>query len=242
MIVVIPMAGRGSRFTRSGYETPKPFIEVNGVPMFIRALQSLNGVNYDQLVFVVLNEHVSQYNLIETLSRYGYASAKIKCIDEITNGQMCTVLEAREYLQSGEDILIMASDSYISSHIQQDIAKKTSECRGMISVINLPGEQWSFARADESGNVIEVAEKSRISDYASTGIYYFADCQEFCDIADEMIKADERTRGEFYIIPVYQKLINRGGKVTLSIASEMWDMGTPEAKEKFETYLQENTQ
>jgi len=87
---------------------------------------------------------------------------------------------------------------------------------------------------------VEVAEKKRISDHASTGIYYFSDGKQLCELADAMIAADERTRGEFYVIPVYQKLINRGEKITLSFATEMWDMGTPEAKEKFETYLREN--
>ena len=31
--VVIPMAGRGQRFVESGYDKPKPMIDVVGVPM-----------------------------------------------------------------------------------------------------------------------------------------------------------------------------------------------------------------
>ena len=31
--IVIPMAGRGSRFTKAGYNLPKPLIPVHGVPM-----------------------------------------------------------------------------------------------------------------------------------------------------------------------------------------------------------------
>lgn len=241
MIVVVPMAGRGTRFAGSGYTTPKPFIEVNGAPMFIRALQSIAGVAYTQLVFVTLREHDSQYHVQETLNKYGYTRAQVVCIDEVTEGQLCTVLAARSYFENGEEVLIMASDSYIASGIQHDLTSKSPDCKGIISVINLPGEQWSFARTDENGNVVEVAEKKRISDHASTGIYYFANGRELCTIADAMIAADERTRGEFYVIPVYQKLINRGEKVTLSFATEMWDMGTPEAKEKFETYLRQDT-
>ena len=31
--IVVPMAGRGSRFVNAGYRTPKPLIEVYGHPM-----------------------------------------------------------------------------------------------------------------------------------------------------------------------------------------------------------------
>ena len=34
--IVIPMAGLGSRFSKAGYEKPKPFIDVNGKPMIHR--------------------------------------------------------------------------------------------------------------------------------------------------------------------------------------------------------------
>ena len=53
----------------------------------------------------------------------------------------------------------------------------------------MPGEQWSFARADQSGKVIEVAEKKRISNNVSTGLYYFSSGYEFLNTADEIIKS-----------------------------------------------------
>ncbi len=240
MIVVVPMAGRGSRFANNGYTTPKPFIEVLGQPMFIRALKSIEQVQYSKIVFVALKEHDEEYKLHLTLKQNNMERAEVVCIDEVTEGQLCTVLAARKYFENGEDLLIMASDSYIASGIQADISNKSSDCKGIISVINLPGEQWSFAKTNELGDVTEVAEKVRISDHASTGIYYFADGKEFCATADAIIAGNERTRGEFYVIPVYQKMIDRGEKVTLSHAQEMWDMGTPDAKEKFENYLRKD--
>ena len=40
MIVVMPMAGRGSRYATQGYEIPKPMINVAGQPMILWALKS----------------------------------------------------------------------------------------------------------------------------------------------------------------------------------------------------------
>ena len=34
MNIVIPMAGAGSRFSKAGFKTPKPLIDVQGKPMY----------------------------------------------------------------------------------------------------------------------------------------------------------------------------------------------------------------
>ena len=123
------------------------------------------------------------------------------------------------------------------SDLARDIAQRAADCSGIISVANMPGDHWSFARTDATGRVVEVAEKARISDYASTGLYYFAYGRQFVEVAEEMIRNREKMRGEYYVIPVYQNYIERGWRVEISMAKEMWDMGTPEALATFEQHL-----
>jgi dTDP-glucose pyrophosphorylase len=101
----------------------------------------------------------------------------------------------------------------------------------------MSGDNWSFARTDKTGRVVEVAEKLRISDYASTGLYYFSSGREFVSVAAEVISNGEKTKGEYYVIPVYQKYIQRGLDVRTSAASELWDMGTAEGLAAFERHL-----
>ena len=155
-------------------------------------------------------------------------------IPDVTEGQLCTVLTAKEEIYREEEILIIASDSYIISDIGNHIKNNPANSQGLISVINLPGDRYSFARTDDNNNVIEVAEKTRISDHASTGIYYFSNGKNFVDIGESMISNKEKTKGEYYVIPVYQKMIDRGDIVRISRAKEMWDLGTPAAKKIFE--------
>jgi hypothetical protein len=45
----------------------------------------------------------------------------------------------------------------------------------------------------------------------------------------EIIEHKEKTQGEYYVIPVYQKFIEKGLSVEISIADEVYDMGTPES-------------
>lgn len=239
MIVVMPMAGRGSRFAGHGVERPKPLIPVAGKPMFAWALRSLDGLAYRRIVFVALAEQEAHFGVTSLARRYAGDRAEVVLLDEVAEGQLCSVLAARDYFDHDEDVLIASSDTYVRSNLARDIARCGPACHGLISVIDLPGDRWSFARTDESGAVVEVAEKVRISDHASTGLYYFAQGRRFVETAEAMIANQEKTRGEYYVIPVYQKYIDRGLGVELSVAQTMWDMGTPEALAAFERHLAE---
>lgn len=235
MLLIIPMAGRGSRFANEGYQIPKPLIDVAGKPMLYHAFQSVKDVPYDKVIFIALNEHEQNFHVSNIIKQQITPNFELILLDETTDGQLCTVLTAATYFNPNQALVIAASDSFIQSNIADEI--KTSDADGLISVINLPGEQWSFAKTDETGKVIEVAEKIRISDYASTGIYYFKDAKRFEQEARQMIQNKETTKGEYYIMPLYNKLIAEGETIELSHAKAMWDMGTPEAKQKFEAYL-----
>lgn len=243
MNIIIPMAGRGSRFATQGVETPKPLISVAGRPMIAWALESLGDLLPGaQVVFVALREHETNYGISELLHTLAGPSAQVVLLDDVTEGQLCTVMAgimqstftaASSHINLDEDLLVASCDTYIVSNLAQDIQARSVGCHGIISVADMSGGRWSFARTDETGHVAEVAEKVRISNHASTGLYYFSKTQEFVDIGNEIIRNQEMTRGEYYVIPVYQKYIQRGWQVDISVAGQMWDMGTPEALEMF---------
>ncbi len=68
----------------------------------------------------------------------------------------------------------------------------------------------SFAKTGEQGRVIAVAEKQRISDLASTGVYYFSDAKVFQKEAEQLIADKETTKGEYYVMPLYNRYLLKG--------------------------------
>ena len=240
MKIIVPMAGRGSRFANRGFATPKPLIEIGGKPMLYWALRSLADLDYSEVIFILLREHEEEYQVTANLPQWLPKPSipfHTVLLDDVTEGQLCTVLAAREYL-SEEDVLIAASDTYIPSQIGKAIQKHAGQASGIISTINLPGDRWSFAKTElGTDRVVEVAEKVRISDHCSTGLYYFASGKELLHEGQAMIDRQETTRGEYYVIPVYQQLIAQGKDVFIAPEPAMWDMGTPEAKAEFEVFL-----
>jgi UDP-N-acetylglucosamine diphosphorylase / glucose-1-phosphate thymidylyltransferase / UDP-N-acetylgalactosamine diphosphorylase / glucosamine-1-phosphate N-acetyltransferase / galactosamine-1-phosphate N-acetyltransferase len=235
MIVVLPMAGRGSRFRNQGYETPKPFIEVLGKPMFVWALESLTSSglteSIEELYIIVLEEDSEKNNLIGILETVPF-KVHVITIHEVTEGQLSTVLKAKDFLlKRDRPLLIVPSDTIV----QHDDFDVYGAADGIISVIPQKGDHWSFAKFNTEGLVSEVAEKVRISDYASTGWYFFKSSVMFCEFAEHLIASGKKTKGEFYIMPMYQLLIDNDKKITACIAQKMYDLGTPEAKTYFES-------
>jgi len=56
--IVLPMAGKGSRFRQQGYKDSKPFIDVEGKPMIQRVVENLN-IEFDKnFKFIILCQEI----------------------------------------------------------------------------------------------------------------------------------------------------------------------------------------
>ena len=105
---------------------------------------------------------------------------------------------------------------------------------GVLDVFRTEGDKWSFARVDEQNRVLETAEKRRISPWATTGLYYFRRGRDFVKHASDMIAANERSNNEFYVAPVYNRLIAAGADIRANPLERVWVLGTPEDLDNFE--------
>ena len=228
MNVVIPMAGRGERFRQAGHTTPKPLIEVRGRPMYAWAAESLPLELASRLVFICLDEHLRGGFLeADVRRRYGHLPLEILALGEVTRGQAETVLRAREIIDDATPLLVFNADTFVRSPRLRDRLGEIEGCDGLVGVFRAKGDHWSFARLDEDGFVLEMAEKRRISPWASTGLYVFTRGRDFVRLAEGAIQRDERVRGEFYVAPLYNALIAEGGRVAVDVAEEVWPLGTP---------------
>lgn len=235
MNIVIPMAGAGQRFRDAGYEVPKPLIDVRGRPMYSWAVDSLPLGLARRVIFVCLREHLEGRRLEDDIEqRYGHLDPVVVPLDEVTAGQAATVLAAKEHIDSDEPLLIFNADTFCRSSLAKTLEQLPAEVDGVLGVFRAPGERWSFARVDAEGRVLETAEKQRISDWASTGLYHFRRGSDFVRHAEAMIGEDDRSGGEFYVIPVYNRMIAEGAHLVLDEAEEVWVLGTPEELAHFE--------
>lgn len=237
MNVVLPMAGHGSRFRARGIDVPKPLIDVRGRPMYAWAMDSLPLELATRLIFVCLAEHLADGALERDLrARYGHLPLEIVPLEHVTQGQACSVLAARALIDDATPLLVYNADTYTRSDLARTLPALAPDVDGLLSVFEAPGTKWSFARVDATGRVVETAEKQRISPWATTGLYWFRHGHDFVRHADAMIRDADRTGGEYYVAPVYNRLIAEGRHVRIDVAEQVWVLGTPEDLDHFEAH------
>lgn len=205
--IVIPMAGKGSRFQEAGYDLPKPLIDVAGKAMIDRVLDSLHTDRPHEFVFICLQEHLD-LGLQEHLEGKG----KIVPINEVTEGAACTVLLAGRLIEHQRPLVIANCDQYISRPFD-DFLDKAEHYDGLLMTFNSTNPHHSYVK--KAGDLVsEVAEKVVISDRACAGIYYYEKGIHFTEAANWMIRKNIRTNGEFYITPTYNELIEEGMRIS----------------------------
>lgn len=237
MQILIPMAGEGSRFSKEGYQFPKPLIDVAGKPMIQRVVENLQFYNANY-IFLVRSEHMRKYSgLMNTLYQITNKKCNIIEVDELTEGAACTALLARDLINNDQDLLIANSDQIVDYEKNNFMFLKNLKfIDGIVFAFNATHPKWSFVKVNSDGYVTEVAEKNPISNVATCGIYWYRKGADFVWCADLMIKNKLKTNNEYYIAPVYNELINDNKNIIPYYVNKMNGIGTPE---DLKTYLNE---
>ena len=221
MNVVIPMAGAGKRFLDNGIATPKPLVDVFGKSMIQRVVESIEiECNF---IFIVRKEHYDEFDLNSFLNKIA-PGCKIVIANELTEGAACTVLLAKDYINNNSPLLICDSDSLV--YFEKKLLNNYL-IDGAILTFKDTKPCWSYVEA--SGNlqrIKSVQEKNPISNYASSGRYYWKHGKEFVYYAEKMIQENIRSNGEFYVSPVYNLAIAQNKYIMNILVDDFFNLGT----------------
>ena len=229
--IVIPMAGRGSRFAEAGYKDPKPLIPVHGKPMIQVVVENLMPKCEHRFIFICQNQHIKDYDLVPKLKSMA-KNVEIIGIDGITEGQVCTVLKAKHLIDNDEPLMTANSDQYIDFDINDYLSVMDDKnLDGLIMTMKADDPKWSYAKTDKDGFVVETAEKKVISENATVGIFNFRRGKDLVRSAEQMIADNIRVNNEFYTCPCYNYLIREGKEIGIyGIGEEykgMYGLGIP---------------
>jgi NDP-sugar pyrophosphorylase family protein len=231
--IVVPMAGRGSRFADAGYSLPKPLIDVAGKPMIQRVVENLRPNSPHRFVFITLAEHEATFSLEDRLTEWA-PGCEVIPIEGVTRGAAETVLYASEVVDEGP-MVIANSDQWVDADLTAFYASLL-HFNGSILTMKSQDPKWSYIKRN-NGVITEVVEKVVVSDEATVGIYGYSEASLFFSAARQMIAEGNLSNGEYYVAPTYTYLANAGDSLTaISIGAEsegMWGLGTPDDLETF---------
>ncbi len=208
------MAGAGSRFKKAGYHQPKFMIEVRGKTLFEWSMKSLNRFRQAENTFIFIARKDDDANnfIVQACKKGNIRKFEILEIRNRTDGQATTALQAVERIENPQDpIAIYNIDTYVDPAFLRDTAIRGE---GWIPCFPGRGNQWSYARLDHTGRVVEVCEKKPVSHHATIGFYYFASFHLYRSVYAQYYQDDQNfEEGEKYIAPMYNMLIQNGLEV-----------------------------
>lgn len=241
MNVLVLMAGPDDVFRDAGYAFPKNLVEIAGLPLVQRVLESLAGLRAAGATFIccVRQDEQRRHHSGSVVSLL-VPDAHVVEVPGDTAGAACTALLAIERICDDTPLLILNGDQIIDADLATMVAAfEERRLDGGIIVFEAVHPRWSYVRVDANGGVVEAAEKRPISKLATAGAYYFARGRDFVTSAFEMIKKDAHVNGRFYVCPVYNELVLAGKRLGVhQIGREAYiSLATPENVRAYEARL-----
>lgn len=241
--ILIPMAGAGQRFADAGYRVHKPAIPTTDrydgteKPMVVCATEDLPGVAADGSNVIYVDRTFHREDGVEDAIRAYYEKAKFITIDRLTEGQACTCMLAKDYLDPEEELLIAGCDNGMDiDRAAFEETKQTCDCivftyRHNESVLQNPNA-YGWMLTDEAGNITGTSIKKAISDTpmedpAVVATFWFRKAKVFFDATEKMIRENDRINGEFYVDQTVKHVLDLGYRAKIFDIDRYVGWGTP---------------
>lgn len=237
MYVIIPMAGKGSRFAKAGISIPKPLIEVDGMTLAEHSITTL-GIE-GTYVFITRDFENPDDNqrLTDIFTKTCKNFIEIRVNDEQL-GAAHSANYAEHFIPDDEQLIVTNCDQHLewdSKHFLDFIERKDPD--GVVVLYQSSNPKNSFAVVEDNAVVRAIAEKQPISEDALIGVHYWKHAKDFFSSTRRAIRDyEEQGYPECYVSITYNYLIHDGKDIRgyWVFDNDYTSLGTPKDLEEYE--------
>jgi dTDP-glucose pyrophosphorylase len=212
MNIIVLMAGASTDFETRGYVYPKYLLEIQGLPIIQRVVDSLKVL--DAIISFVIRKEDDDKSFLASTLRILSPESPIYKVGNMTRGATCSALFAIDQIDNEDELVIINGDQLITANLLEAVNDfRSKACDGGVICFNSIHPRWSFVSLDEHGFVNETSEKRPISNLATAGFYYFRHGSDFVRSAFENIRKDVNYDNKYYVCSTYNELILEQKKV-----------------------------
>lgn len=249
MNIIIPMAGAGQRFADEGYRIHKPAIPTTDrrdgreYPMVVCATRDLPGVavNGSNVTYIDRTFHKTDGVEAEILRHYPEAS--FINVEQLTEGQACTCLLAKEKINNAEELLIAGCDNGMVMDGDRFHAL-TKECDVIVftyrhnEAVLIKPDAYGWVKVSDGNRITGLSIKKAISDtpmedHAVVATFWFRHGYDFVKAAEKMVSENDRINGEFYVDEVIRHAMELGLDARVFEIDRYIGWGTPRDYEEY---------
>jgi len=220
------MAGLNTRFHDVGFDIPKYLLPWREETIIYEILKQLG--TFDEILLLANKRDVYfMPDLIKTIEPLGLGKNNIHYIGD-TNGQAHTAYIGASLLKDRiQTFFVHNADTLLMGRDFKSIESTMSDAYVDVFIANNP--KYSYVRSKD-GLVTEIAEKSSISPFASSGLYGFYNAQLYEKMYEAL--SENFTGKEMYIANVLDYMIKNNnlfvGLNELNNSYETIVLGTPQ--------------
>lgn len=223
MNIIIPLGGKGERFKKEGYISPKPLIKVLDKEIIFYVLDNLNLESNDK-IFIIYNKELEQYDFEDIIksrltSKLNSNIHFIK-LDADTKGASETINIGIKYILNNYNIninninnktILIDGDTFYT----EDILTKyriTPQNAVFYTKNTDPKPVFSYIKLDDTNNtnnIIDIQEKVKISDNANTGAYCFNSIHQLLNYSQYILDNNIQFNNECYTSCIIHEMIKQ---------------------------------
>lgn len=231
LALIMPAAGRGSRFMKLGVSLPKPLIELHGRPFFWWATESVRRtVKLRQMVYVVLQEHIAEFEIDRRIKHY-YPDATVVSIPDVTSGAAETANIGMEAITSAGPVAINDCDhAFICDQLPPMVSALQRDVNAALMCFRSVDPAYSYLRLNDTGAIVGTIEKEVVSPFAIAGCYFFNDREQYARLYKSYEKNCEYK--ELFISGMFNLIAKQNLTIGKLEADCHVSFGTPEEQAK----------
>ena len=235
ILVVIPIAGKSTRFKKDGFSTHKAFLDINSKFILLEIIDRFPKEEFTPCVVCTKNQFYEYKSYFEILLSF-YPDLLIKEIEDHDIGPTYSVRQLK--IEENIPVLVHYCDFLVDMNFLE-LAKNIR--KGLICApyfsgfhpASLGSTKFAYMKLNPNKYMITLKEKSsftnnRIQEPCSTGIYAFPSFKIFKILADQLLASpDSWGQSESYTSLCLNVAIENGYKVFCQEVRKFICLGTP---------------
>jgi glucose-1-phosphate thymidylyltransferase len=233
--VILPVAGKGTRLRPHTHTKAKSLVSVAGKTVLEHIIERLLAVEVDEYIFIT-DENGEQ---VADFMRDRFPQLKCRYLVQRDRlGPAHAVSLAAPAVEPGDDLLVVFNDTIFVTDLGK-IPQLCAAADGLIFSKEVEDYQRFGVNVVRDEYIVEMVEKpdTPISRLAQVGLYYLKDGAGFLDYIKRTIAAGETVKGEYYLPPVFMRMIADGLKLKAPEIDAWLDCGKPETLLETNRYL-----
>lgn len=205
MNIIIPLCGKGERF-KNEYNIVKPLVKVFEKQIILYVLDNIINNKTKKDIYIIINKNTNETKIIDIINSK-YKNINFIDIKNDTRGAVETIILGLKKITNLKynNILIADGDNFYTTNIIDTINLQNNTITYFNDINELA--QYSYIKLNDN-KVIDIIEKTKISDNANTGLYYFANINDFLHYGNYIIDNNIKFNNEFYISVVIKEMLN----------------------------------